>query len=309
MLILASHAFAVVALTVAAAWDLITTEVPDQISVAVILVGIGSHGAISYLTGSFEPLIWSLGVGLAFSIYGWGMYFAGSWGGADAFVISALGFAAPYPFSGPDIVYPADLFVNVMLLGFLYAIGFAFYKALKADGVFAQALDNTRKEKFRFAGEIALAAVFSLFLGTLLILDPLVYFISFLSIILLYRFLVSVEEEIMTAEVSVSELEVGDVLATDEIEMKDVREENLVGILLSKVEKYVESDFVRSWRESYGYSEIVGVSEDEIQKLNKNGVEEVKVKTGIRFVPVFPLALFITDMGLLGMKFLFTVFN
>ena len=270
MLVLASHAFALVALTVAASWDLMTTEVPDPISVAIILVGVASHGILSYLTGSLEPIIWSVGVGAVFSIYGWGMYFSGSWGGADAFAISALGFAAPYSFAGPGFFHPVDLFINIMLLGFLYAIGFAFYRAIRTDGIFHDALNRLKEDELRVATEIIAAAVVSIGLGTFLVLDPIFYFVSFLFIILLYRFLVSVEDKLMTKTVDASEVQIGDVV-------------------------------VKGGEDAL----IKGVTEEQIEKLSG----EVTIKTGIKFVPVFPIALFLTDLGLLGIEFLFMLFS
>ena len=308
MLILASHVFALIALTIAAAWDLMTTEVPDPLSIAVIIFGLASHGAVSYVTGGIEPLVWSIGVGLALSLYGWGMYFTGSWGGADAMAISALGFAAPYSLSGFGIFHAADLFINIMLLGFIYALIYAFYKAATSRKAINDTFHRIKNDRKRIALEIAAAGVISYLLGMIVSLNPMFYFISITLIIFLYRFLMSIEQNVMTQEISTSDLEVGDVVETSEIEMKHVREKNPVGILLTQIKEISGSETVGRWNQKYGYSEIVGVTETEVDKI-KSQMETVKIKTGIRFVPVFPVALFITDMGFLGLRFLFGIFS
>jgi len=104
----------------------------------------------------------------------------------------------------------------------------------------------------------------------------------------------------MAEQVPVSGLEPGDVIEQEEIEIENVRKKNFVGASLEKVNCLITADFLNNYisglQGRYGYSQIVGVTEDEIRKLKNNGVEKVQVKTGVRFIPAFPIALAITDL-------------
>lgn len=317
MLVLFSHLLAFSTLFIGAVWDLYTTDVPDFLGVAGVLGGIGLHAAASYSTGSIDPLLWSLSAGTALSIYGWGAYLLGMWGGADAFAMSVLGFAAPYGLSGPGALHLANLFVNTMLAGFVYSVFFAFYRAYRSDTVFEKTLERLRSSEKRISMEILFTGVVSGF-AELAGLNGGVYFLALISLILMYRFLKVLEVEEMSFERSVSELEPGDVVSLDmDIGVRDkrVRDKNFVGsgleILREKTES-VGAGFVSSRLSSLevrvGYPEVVGITEEEIEALREQGVEEVEVRTGARFVPVFPVALLLTDVFGGGIVWLVQVF-
>jgi len=67
------------------------------------------------------------------------------WGGADAFAMSVLGFAAPYSLTGFGLIHSVDLFLNIMIAGFLYTIVFAFYQASKQPEVWKDTWDQIKK--------------------------------------------------------------------------------------------------------------------------------------------------------------------
>jgi len=219
-----------------------------------------------------DPLMWSLGVGIAFSIYGWTLYFLGLWGGADAFAMSVLGFAAPYGFAGPEIAHSINLFINIMIVGFFYTLGFAFYKAFKKKSVWYKTWQDIKEQELRITVEILLATLLSL-IGTLSgSFNGLMYFLVLVSFIFLYRFLKNIEEGLLTQEVPVSELEGGEVLA---------RTEEKGGM-------------------------IKGITQEEIDSLE---VDKVSIKEGVRFIPVFPVALVITLAFGGGIEWLTVFFN
>lgn len=253
-----SHALAFSVLFVAAVWDLKTTEVPDTLGWIGVVGGISLHGFLSYSTGSLEPLVFSLGVGAIFSVYGWGSYLLGMWGGADAFAMSVLGFAAPYSISGTGFFHAASLFVNVMLVGFVYTLGFAVWKAVRSGGVFRKTWNRLMMEEKRVAAEILAAGVFS---GVLLYFGGTgwAFFMALVALILLYRFLKVLEAEEMTREVKVSELEGGEVPATGQ---------------------------------GLGHK-VKGLTDEDIEAIEK---ESIQVRSGVRFVPAFPAALLLTDV-------------
>jgi Flp pilus assembly protein protease CpaA len=256
-----SHLLAFVVLAVAAVYDLRTTEVPDWLSATGVVGGLTIHAAAALLYNSWEPLIWSVGVGAVFSVYGWGMYFAGMWGGADAFATSILGFAAPYAVSGPSLTYPADLFINLMLVGFVYSIGFAAVKAARIPEVREGFRDRLTQETPRVALEISGALVAGFLLSSYTPLNGWIYGVGLGTMSLLYRFLKAVEEHAMVREVSLEEVEEGEVVA--EVDHR-----------------------------------VRGASQEELEDLDK---EKVSVKSGVKFIPAFPAALLLTDVFGLGL--------
>lgn len=302
MLVFFSHILAFSTLFIAALWDLETTDVPDHLGVIGVLGGIILHAAAAYTTGSPDPLVWSLGVGVVFSLYGWGAYLLGMWGGADAFAMSVLGFAAPYGLSGVGVFHSVNLFVNLMLVGFLYTVGFAVYKAYQTGEVLSKTWRRLENEENRVAVEVLAAGMVSA-MAELAGLNGPVYFAVLLSMILLYRFLKVLEEEAMSFEKQVSELEAGDVIDLEDVEIERARQKNRLGETLQRIRLRTESlgltpfsSRMESLENRIAYPEIVGVTQKEIDKLEELDVERVDVKTGARFVPVFPLALFVTDV-------------
>jgi Flp pilus assembly protein protease CpaA len=288
MFVTLSHTLAFAVLFLAAIFDLKTTEVPDSVSIVGVLGGIILHfmaslsagfdintllnfslilhNPVSWIQALGDPLLWSLGVGLAFSIYGWGIYFLGMWGGADAFAMSVLGFAAPYSLTGFGLIHSVDLFLNIMIAGFLYTIVFAFYQASKQPEVWKDTWDQIKKQEKRVSAEIVGAGLIG-FIGEYTgSFNGLFYFGFFLLLIFLYRFLKNIQDNLLSKEIPVSELEGGEVLAAEE--------------------------------EEGGM--IVGITEEEIQELDQDTVE---IREGIRFIPVFPIALLMTDV--LGVGILF----
>lgn len=270
MLVLAAHAFYMVAFTIGSAWDLMTTEVPDSLSIASILVGLGLHGAVFLRTGNIDPMSWSIAAGIGFGAYGWGMYFNGSWGGADAFAITALGFSAAVSLSGPELIHIFDLFINVMLAGFIYAVSFSFYKAYKNQGFLESFFLELGGSRRRIYSEIVISFVLSFVLSHFFGIDPKFYLISLIGMIFLYRFLNVIEDKAMTTVKDASEVEAGEVIV-----------------------------------EGGEDSKIKGVTEEDLENLSG----QVTVKRGIMFVPVFPLALFLTDMQLFGIEFLISLIS
>ncbi|MFB6147902.1 MAG: hypothetical protein ABEJ66_03385, partial [Candidatus Nanohaloarchaea archaeon] len=77
MFVIFSHLVAFSSLFIAAVSDLKTTDVPDIFGFAGVIGGVALHAAAAYTSGSLEPLLWSLGAGLVFSLYGWGLYLLG----------------------------------------------------------------------------------------------------------------------------------------------------------------------------------------------------------------------------------------
>lgn len=308
MLILASHVLGFLSLLIGAIYDLKTTEVPDLVSLIGIVGGVSLHAVHAYTISSLEPLMWSLGVGTLFFVYGWAMYYYGMWGGADALAMAVLGFAAPYGLSSQGLIHPVNLFINLMLIGFVYTISFAVYQAIRSGGVLSKTVNNIINDERRISLEIVMASGASAFSEIYLNVNGLAYFVVFLSLIFLYRFLSVLEESSMIEKVPVSEIRPGDVIEQEDVDIETVRQRNLVGSVLERLKARINSDslnrFLSSLQARYGYSQIVGITEEELERLENSDVEEVGVKTGVRFIPAFPIALAMTDLLGGGIQFL-----
>ncbi len=270
MLVLLSHAVAFSALFVASVWDLKTTEVPDPIPLFGIVAGVGLHAAYAYLNSAPEALYWSLGVGIAFSIYGWTVYYLGMWGGADALSMGVLGFAAPFGLSGISLIYPVNLFLNLMIAGFIYTLGFACYKAYREKDVLRKTYELVLDQEKRIGAEILAAGIFAALLQ-FVARSGWLYFAALLLMIFLYRFLKVIEEEALIERVKVEDLEGGEV---------PVKGQGL-------------GDRVKGLKKE----EIAEIAEDEIE-----------IKSGVRFVPAFPVALVMTDVLGIGVGTLLMLF-
>ncbi|PSH01493.1 MAG: hypothetical protein BRC26_03395 [Nanohaloarchaea archaeon QH_8_44_6] len=292
MLVLFSHVIAFCVLFTASVFDLKTTEVPDSLNVVGVVAGIGLHllASLQYIDYSAffsslivsapvkwffslgEPLAWSIGIGLAFSIYGWGLYFLGMWGGADAFAMSVLGFAAPYGVSGPGIIYPISMFTAVLVAGFIYTLAFGFFKLYHKPEVVDKTWSDIKSDEKRISLEILGSAVISSFAAYT---DPalgFLYFVSLLFMVLLYRLFQNIQDDLLVKEIAVEDLEGGEVLGKDE---------ELGG-------------------------KIEGITQEDIESIEK---ESVEVREGIKFIPVFPIALLLVDVIGFRVSWLFFFFS
>lgn len=305
MLVIYSHVLAFSVLFIAAIWDLKTTEAPDFLAITGVSGGLMLHTLYSYfggymniglLTSSIsketipsliyslpyafqqlgftgwiqvlgEPLAYSLGIGLIFSIYGWSLYFTGMWGGADAFAMSVLGFAAPFGISGIGLGHAVSLFINIMVVGFIYTLVFAFYNATGAEGILENLIDRFKDNERMISLQILLVAVLSFIFGFLGSVNAYIFFLALVSMIIMYHILKVVENNAFSSTVPVEELEGGEVAAPNQGLGKKVR----------------------------------GITEEEIADLE---MEELEIRSGVKFIPVFPISLLITSAGYGGIDIL-----
>jgi hypothetical protein len=260
-----SHILTFAMLFIAAVFDLRSEkgDVPDVFAATAVVGGVVLHAAQGYVIGSWNPLLYSLGVGAVFSLYGWFAYWKGMWGGADAFALSALGFGAPFmtlSLSGA-VQQGTTMIINLVLIASVYTIAFSLVRAYRSEGFVDELREKLYSDRKRILLELGLAfVVFG-------ILDPVsaagIYALIAGSIFL-FRFLRVVEDHALTEEVDAEELEGGEVL-------KDER--------------------------------IRGVTEEELEDLDG----KVEVMHGLRFVPVFPAALLLTDAGFTLIKYVIFV--
>ncbi len=271
---------ALVGSTIAAVWDLKTTEVPDYVSIITAVSGLLVNLAMWQFTGNFMYFLASLVVGITFFALGWLFFMTGVWGGADAFVMGAVGFAMPVlpetfsPLSLATWPFALTLLMNIFIVGAVYTLLFAIFKGLRDKSVVEEYFRDI-KNYWKTIILVFIAYCFviigiSRYLWSeKFLMDSLTYIAVsgpfLLGMLLIYRFLKVVENVGMTNEIDVEDLSVGDVLAED----------------------------VQLEEGSVSSEKIVGLSEENVEEI-RDSVDRVKVRSGVMFVPAFPVAILLS---------------
>lgn len=279
---LLSFAIALIGTSAAAYQDIKTTEVSDLVSIFLAGSGILIHFLEAFSTNNWSVLYSSVSSGTILLLLGGLMYFTGMWGGADVLLIGSVGYLVPVP---PEAFYPVlsefwpfyvTLVFNLFILGGIYSLVYSFYLSYRRQEIFQdfwQEIEDKRRSLVIKSGLFSLT-VFSLsfFLlsrvpGTVfnqVLLKSIIFSLIYPFFSLLFRFLKSVEGN-MHQEISVDDLEEGDVLA-----------ENIEG------------------EDSFLPEKIRGLMEEEVNKLEESDRERVVIKRGLVFVPIFPLTIVIS---------------
>lgn len=264
-----SLATAFIGTTIAAIWDLKTTEVPDQIPYVMIGIALLLFGYQSFIEWSYKPIISSLIVGISFLAFGALMYYLGQWGGADAFLLAAVGFLLPTGNIQTLFPFPLTFLFNLFFIGagymLLYSIVFSFLN----KNVFIQfKKDLKASSKLMLFGSIGLFAFFFLvnyYVGkiffystnsSLLLINSLLPLVLSIALFLIWKFAKAVENHGFKRKIPLSKLKVGDMLLKEK--------------------------------------KLVGITESQLRKIKKSGVRQIWIKEGVRFVPAFVLALLFT---------------
>ena len=286
MLQLIAFAVALAGSAVGAAWDLRTTEIPDEIPYAMIAIALALYGWQSYTEGSLLPLAYSVGVGGAFFAFGYVMYRIGQWGGGDAKLLAAVGCLMPFfvsgvlselaaagvtIFQGVHTIFPFPLsyFFNVFFVGAAYMMVYAAYIASRNRDVlsaFGRDVKATSRVFLAAAATlfVAFAAInFMLYKSfgmrldaAALVSNSLLPVFATAGVFLVWRFARAVENVGFRRSVPLSRLRVGDVLENSKV-----------------------------WE---------GMTAADIKRIRKSGKKAVRIKEGVRFAPAFPLALLFT---------------
>lgn len=263
---------AFVGTVIAAIWDLKTTEVPDQLPALMIAIALLFYGYQSFSTASYQPILNSIIVGGLFSVFGLFMYYSGQWGGADSFILSAIGFllpSAPLGFAQTVFLFPISYLINLFMVGAVYMIGYAFVFSLKEKQVqseFLKDMKGSAKSKLLLLSLLVfvLTAImsYSVFSYNGLVDLSRIFYTSFSFTIgaavlfAIWKFAKSVEIYGFRKKIPVSKLRVGDMLTSEK--------------------------------------KLVGITEKDIKELKRHGKKYVDIKLGIPFAVAFPLALLVT---------------
>ncbi|MDY6769560.1 MAG: A24 family peptidase [Candidatus Nanohaloarchaea archaeon] len=306
------HAFvlAVLAGTAYAAYlDLRTSEVPDWVSIGVAAVALLYHGYRAVATGSIDPLLASVLTGTGLFLAGWAMYIAGLWGGADAFVLGAVGYALPAippgftpPYTAPWPT-PFSLLLTVFLVGAVYSLAYAVVTAARSDGFRAELRAELDASRARYARVVVLytvvagagtAALYTVFRPPLLAVarNFAASLLLLAALLGLTVFLRTVESRVMEREVPVEQLQPGDVPAEDlDLETgRDDPAEDVTDRVVAAVTRALPVTVPAPGTAESG--RIAGLTEEQVEELQERR-DTVPVRSGVRFIPSFPAAVLI----------------
>ncbi len=261
---------AFVGTVIAAVWDLKTTEVPDQLPAAMIAIALLFYGYQSFAIGDYSPIANSLLIGGVFSVFGLFMYYTGQWGGADSFILAAIGFllpSAPLGFAQTIFIFPLSYVMNLFIVGAAYMIGYAFVFSFKEKHIqqgFLNDMKGSGKLLFGVPILFALSVILSYFVTssyglvdfTRIILMSLSLSIGAFVLFVIWKFSKSVEMYGFKKKIPISKLRVGDMLLSEK--------------------------------------KLLGITEKEIKELKRHGKKYVNIKLGVPFAVAFPLALLVT---------------
>jgi len=265
-------AVALVGSSLAAAWDLRTTEIPDEIPYVMIAVALFFYGVQSIFTSSYWSIVYSAAAGLALFGFGFVMYYFGQWGGGDAKLLAAIGFLLPVATGfGTNLMFPfpASYLFNVFFVGAAYMLTYAFVLAARNRKIISEF-----RRDVKASSSVFLTASSTLFIALIavnwflynyfriqpeissIIINSIMLTTATVGLFLIWKFARAVENIGFKKRISVKKLRVGDVL------------------LSSKV-----------WE---------GLTEKELKKIRRSKKRYAWIKEGVRFGPTFPLALLFT---------------
>lgn len=268
-------------LIIATISDIKTTEISDFLNYSFIFIGLFIYGLKSLLVNDSIYFIYSLSSVAAFFILGTIMYYTRQWGGADSKILMALGALIPIY---PEIIsktfpirisqfFGIDLFINLLVVGALYSLGFLVYLIIKNREEFKKEFKKiyTRKEIKILEKIIWISVLLINILGSTLFVHSLqqrlMFTISVTLLIVNYLILTikTVENISMYKTISTKRLRVGDYITKE----------------LKHNHKIVYKPCVH------------GINEKQMKEIQKH-FSEVEIKDGIVFAPVFLVATIIT---------------
>ncbi len=246
---------AVIGSIVAGIWDLLTTEVPDEIPALMITSGLALLLVDAASTGNFSPLFTSMIAGTILLLAGLLIYKKGGWGAADAWILAALGYIIPFY---NNRIFMIDYIFNFFLVAVAYMIVYALALGFRNRKIFSYLCKELGTRWKVVAGvpiTFSIAVVVMLLYSNVFdVLYASLYILLIAGLMIFWVYAKVIEKYEFKKRIPVSRLKVGDVL------------EDML------------------WR---------GITKEELTKIRKEK-KFVVIKEGVRFVPVFPITLVVT---------------
>ncbi len=242
-------------------YDLKTSNVPDKICVAMIVLGLLTHIYTGITTGDYANFSSALIFGGMFLVFGLAMYYTGQWGGGDGELLVTIGVLLPnLSMVSTHFPFAVSFFINSFFVGAGYSIIYSavmMYRIPKMRETFLKEFESQRTRLL----------IFSLFVISLLLLLSSRIFIFWISVTMLalivfQKFAKSVENGFLI-KISTSKLKVDDTIGQDL---------PTLGI----------------------YKKLIrGLTKKEVLRIKKHK-KYVIIKEGIRYGIVFPLSVVFT---------------
>lgn len=258
-----------IVLFVSSYFDIKTREVPDSLTIGLIVLALIARLIYSIFVSEYSYIIYGL-IGLAATFFvGLILYRTKQWGGADAKILMGLGVVFA-DFTLFDIPLLVILFINIILVGGLYGLVSAFViylKNKKAKVILKQHLKNNKKTRNMVVYIVAALLVISFLskeaYARLLFLLSALFLLSYFY---LKIFIKTIEQVGFIKIIPLKSLTEGDWLAEDIIYKNK--------ILVSKKNPCI--------------------LKKDITLLRKFRIREVTIKIGIPFLPAMTIATIIT---------------
>ncbi|MEM7816773.1 MAG: prepilin peptidase [Candidatus Aenigmatarchaeota archaeon] len=210
---------------IAGLWDLLTTEIPDEIPYFMASFGIFLWFIYMLTTGSTLEFLSSVFIGSIFLIYGYVLYKTGHWGGGDGALLASLGFLLPI--LKTIEFFPLHLFINLYLFGAAWIVIYSLVAGL-ANSKFRKII---KKEMLKDQMTRTYFLFFIVFLF-LSVIDKNMLFASLLfALLIFYYYGKLIEKYVFRKRIPSSQLKVGDVLADSKLwvgigedEVKEIKE-------------------------------------------------------------------------------------
>ncbi|MBD3388512.1 MAG: hypothetical protein GF416_05520 [Candidatus Altiarchaeales archaeon] len=261
--------------------DLKTGEIPEKLSFGLIAFTVLVASAQSLASWDAQPVTQSLLWGLIAFAISYALFYYGQWGGGDVKIMAGVGCLIGYlesngyswpnnTFIGYKIPPLLTYFIDVAFASTPYVIVYTIALGLMHPAVFRRYLDNLGSRKSMLALSLTLMPLFLALHFDFMTLAMVYSLVPLLLIASIY--LKTVEDDILTRTVEVSELRDWDIMADDVI---------------------VDGEKIASKRD------IEGITPDQRQtllELSEAGKipPTLKIKWGVKFVPILFIALALT---------------
>jgi len=256
--------------------DLRTSEIPDSISFLLSSIMI-VFAVYAFITLGAPEIHNVFIIGGGYFLFSYLLYRLGQWGGGDVKIMAGVGLSLALlhslglAWTNMRIVpYWMAFYFNMGLVSIPYLIAYSLYATIKNPRIISQFKEKLSEKKHYLAFILLLIPALASklmdygFITTLFLLPPVYLLFSV--------YLKAVEGEALQKTIKVSELKEGDVVANDLI---------VDGI---KIE---------------GRHSIEGMSQSKINEIKKMASvgkipAEIRIKWGVKFIPIITLAYIIT---------------
>ena len=205
----------VLALFISSIIDIKTREVPDELSISLIVVAVILKFFQAYFSEWSVLLISLIGFGIFLGI-SLIMYYTRQWGGGDAKLFMAIGIALPYfpeklnfLNANLNINFLLIILINVLIFGFVYGMSYILYLYYK----------KKLRIKFKLNKYFLFLSVIFIILSLFFQYELRILLLVLALVVFIYPYLITltkaVENKVLTYKLKVSKLTEGDWIIKD----------------------------------------------------------------------------------------------